>query len=442
MKMIHHGRFTSLISVARFLTPIAFADETFERSFTMSGIIKSVFLLFSLFSLVFISTCSLTADIIDESSKTRQVQSTNTEQIKLKSSEANNSLSVIKKQRKSRYVDISDPGLFLDKMASQKISGTVDSHKKLRAPDLSAQLKSSSFYFHLIDVDMQSDLDYDGYHSKFSINFDVDTNYNSATVYALFYIRYEGGPWKLYYESDYFDIYGHSSTDNVSVTTLLTNSHPPGNYDILIDLYDEYDNSLVATISPDDTNALANLYLEDRSYEANYGSYMQFSISDASITLLNDNDNDGFYHYFSLQFDADVSYGKALIYAKIWVRSNRGDWILDHTTSDFLLSGNSILDTHTMEIVWENGYNTGYYDIRVELYDATTFDLLATSVELDNKLFAIPLEGTSYDGQLSGSNSGIRSSSSSYISSGSMELALLGLLLLLGLKRYEWSKVA
>jgi len=406
----------------------------------MSGIIKSVIQSLSLFSLVFIGTFDLTASTVNKSSKTKLVQSTNTEQVSTKSSASSNNLSVMAAQRKSSYVDVSEPGRMLNKTTSQKAAGTVDKHKKQRDPDLSAQLKSSSFYFSSVEVLFHRDLDYDGYYSEFTVNFDADTDYNSATVYALLYLSYEGGPWELYYETDYFNINGWSSSDDLSVTTLLTEGYPPGRYDILIDLYDEYDHSLVATISSDDTSALADLYLEDTRYEADSGGYEQFSIYDASVTLLDDNDNDGFYHSFSLQFDADVSFGDALVYAEIWVKDSSGDWTLDHSTSDYLIEGNSTLDTYIMETVWESGYSTGYYDFRVELYDAMTSVLLATSEALDHQLFSVPLEDTTFDMQPSGgSSTGGVSTSVSYQSGGggSMELVVLMMLLILGLNRHK-----
>jgi len=399
----------------------------------MSGITKYVIKPLSLIGLVYFTLLSSTAGAVEKSAKSRLINSTQKEQQSVERLESDTAQSILSTQREANYKDISDPGLILEKMSSsgEKVPGINKSVAKIRDPELSAKLKSSAFYFSSVDVFMHSDPDYDGYYSEFSVNFDADTDYNSATVYALFYLSYEGGPWELYYETDYVNLYGWSSTDDLTVTTLLTSGYPPGRYDILIDLYDEYDNSLVATISSYDTYALADLYLEDTGYEGDSGTYSQFSIYDASVTLLNDDDGDGFYHKFSLQFDADVSSGDALVYAEIWVRDSSGGWQLDYTTADFLIDGNSTLDTFIMETVWESGYSTGYYDFRIELYDAITDVLLTTSVEQNQQLSAVPLEDTSLDVYSSPGSSGGSSTSVSYESGGGSMGLLLPIIFLI-----------
>jgi len=408
----------------------------------MSGITK----LMTLTTLMVFSTLSLSAADVEKSAKSRMIQATDKSKVsigmseKKKSVRSEGSSSVPTIERRSAYKDVSEPGLIMQKQLIEKQSALAKDHKKIRDSGASAQLKSSGFYFHSVDVSLYGDLDYDGYYSEFTVNFDADTDYSSATVYALLYLSYEGGPWELYYETDYFNIYGSSSSDDLSVSTILTNGYPPGRYDVLIDLYDEYDNSLVATISSDDTYALADLYLEDTSYENGSDPYSDFSIFDASVTLLSDNDNDGYFHSFSLQFDADVVSGDAMVYAEIWVRDGTGDWQLDYTTADFLIEGNSTLDTFILETQWESGYQPDYYDFRIELYDAYSYDLLATSSHLDYYLFEIPLEDLSYDAYPSsggtGGNSGGGTSSTSHESGGgSMGLFVIFLTLILSLSR-------
>ncbi len=408
----------------------------------MSGIIKATVQFVLLNSLLLMMTTSVTAELVERSTKTRLQQSVNEEQSALLSVAPSKGLSDKKTQRKARYIDVSDPGSLFDKKSIQKVSGSPVVKSKLRDPEMSAQLKSTGFYFSSIEVYMDTDLDYDNYYSEFSITFDADTDYDSATVYALLYISYDGEPWELYHETDYFNIYGWSSSDYLSVATRLTSAYPSGRYDLLIDLYDEYDNSLVATISPYDTSALADLYLEDTSYDTDSGTYSEYSIFDASITLLDDDDDDGFYHSFSLQFDADVTSGEAQVFAEIWVRDTNGNWVLDNTTSDFIIDGNSTLDTFIIESVWESGYDTGYYDFRVELYDAFTSELLATSASSDNQLFQVPLEDTSNDVQPSGSIPGGGFTSESYESGGSggMSVYLIMILSILRFSRYKLSR--
>ena len=233
--------------------------------------------------------------------------------------------SLLHEERLSSYKDVSEPGIMHELINSQKSMSQENDHPIYRPANLDAQLKSSDFYINSASVWMDIDYDGDGYYSEFTLNFDADTDYNTATVYALLYLRYEGGPWELYYTTNDFNISGWSSYDDYQVRTQLTNGFPPGRYDLLIDLYDVYDNSLVVTLSSWDTYELADLYLEDNSYEDNFASDAAFSIFDASITLLSDNDNDGFYQSFSLLFDADVISGKSMVYAEIWVRDSTGE---------------------------------------------------------------------------------------------------------------------
>ncbi len=418
----------------------------------MSGNTKAMIL--TLTTLMLLTSLSLNASEMEKSAKSRIVKATeksatNSVMSGLKLSDNNQSVrssgsaSKPTVERRSNYKDISDPGLILQKQSSEKLSVLPKGHQKIRDSGSSGQLTHSGFYISSVDLSLYGDLDYDSYYSEFTVNFDADTDYSSATVYALFYLSYEDGPWELYHETDNFNIYGWSSSDDLSVSTILTSGYPPGRYDVLIDLYDEYDNSLVATISSYDTYALADLYLEDVSYESTSDPNSDFSIFDASITLLSDNDDDGYYHSFSLQFDADVVSGEAEVYAELWVRDASGDWQLDYTTEDFLIEGNSTLDTFILETQWESGYSPDYYDFRVELYDAFTYDLLATSSHLDQYLFEVPLEDITFDAHPTAGGSGsVQITSMSYESGGggSMGLVMICLTMLISLLRFVLNK--
>ena len=298
-------------------------------------------------------------------------------------------------ERISSYKDVSDPLLMLETDSEKTIGSKVPA--KTRDVSKVTQLKSNHFFISSADVYMDNDQDGDGYYSEFTVNFDADTAYSSATVYAYLYLSLNGGPWELYYTTENFNLDGSSYYDDFTVRTILTSGFPPGSYDILIDLYDEYDDSLVATISSDDTYSLAEHYLEDVSYENSATGYSQFSIYDASISLLIDNDNDGFYQSFSLQFDADIDSGNALIFAEIWIKDSSGSWLLDHSTEDFQIEGYSTLDTYILETTLESGYATGYYDFRIELYDAISYEFLTSSSDLSYQLSDVPLEDVSSD---------------------------------------------
>ena len=122
---------------------------------------------------------------------------------------------------------------------------------------------NTEFWFYDADVVLFNDNDQDGFFHGVDVLFDADTIYNSAEVYAVLYLSLEGGPWNEYAVTDNFLIQGASSDDEYVVVTELVSGYPSGSYDLLIELFDTWDNSFVASFGPADTSALAFLQLED-----------------------------------------------------------------------------------------------------------------------------------------------------------------------------------
>ncbi len=134
------------------------------------------------------------------------------------------------------------------------------------------QSVNTDFWFYDATVDLFSDLDRDGYYFGIDLQFDADTIYSVADVYAVIYLSYEYGPWNEYAETETFAIFGASGTDKYTVETELVTGYPTGDYDILIELFDAYDDTFVASIGPDDTSELAFLPLEDAGRDAPQGT--------------------------------------------------------------------------------------------------------------------------------------------------------------------------
>ena len=101
--------------------------------------------------------------------------------------------------------------------------------------------------------------------------FDADTYFTFAEVYAVVYLSYEGGPWNEYAATENFTILGASGDDEYVLVTELMSGYPSGSYDILIELYDAYDDAFLAWYGPDDTSELAFLPLEDADRDAAQG---------------------------------------------------------------------------------------------------------------------------------------------------------------------------
>ncbi len=133
----------------------------------------------------------------------------------------------------------------------QKLSGTA------------AQSGSFDFWIYDADVDLYGDLDRDGYYAGVDLLFDADTTYAVADVYAVIYLSYEFGPWNEYVTTQDFTIFGASGGDEYVVDTELVSGYPTGDYDILIELFDAYDGTFLASFGPEDSSELSYLPLED-----------------------------------------------------------------------------------------------------------------------------------------------------------------------------------
>jgi len=159
-----------------------------------------------------------------------------------------------------------------DDRAAFAKSGTRDK-AALRSSKAGATASTPSsvnidFWFYSADVDLFTDNDRDGYFAGVDLLFDADTVFSRAEVYAVVYLSLEGGPWTEYAETDNFIINGTSGTDEYVIVTDLVSGYPSGSYDILIELFDTFDNSFVADIGPENTSELAFLPLEDVNRDA------------------------------------------------------------------------------------------------------------------------------------------------------------------------------
>lgn len=130
---------------------------------------------------------------------------------------------------------------------------------------LQSATKSPNIEFWIYDasVELYSDWDRDGYYYGIDLSFDADTVYTAADVYAVIYLSYDFGPWNEYSSTDDFTIFGASGDDEYFVDTELVSGYLTGDYDILIELFDAYDGSFLASFGPEDSPELSYLPLED-----------------------------------------------------------------------------------------------------------------------------------------------------------------------------------
>lgn len=115
-------------------------------------------------------------------------------------------------------------------------------------------------------VTLRNDLDYDGFSYRFSLEFDADTLYQEADVYARLYLS-RGEVFNEYHTSSVFTIFGETAEDSLIVDSELLEGFPTGDYEILIELYDAYTDELVAILDGNDDPDLYLLTLESKNYE-------------------------------------------------------------------------------------------------------------------------------------------------------------------------------
>jgi len=178
---------------------------------------------------------------------------------------------------------VGDDNTSYDEFEALKIEGTrsVKSARSVPQEEGAAvtQAANPNFWFYDADIQLFSDLDNDGYYFGIDLWFDADTSYSVAEVYAVLYLSYEYGPWNEYAETEDFTLYGTASSDDYVVETELISGYPTGNYDILIELFDAYDGTYLASFGPEDTSELSLLPLEDSTRDTPTGSQTQVVVN-------------------------------------------------------------------------------------------------------------------------------------------------------------------
>jgi hypothetical protein len=306
-------------------------------------------------------------------------------------------------------------------------------------PSATLSARSADFWFFDAGSTLLGDRDNDGFHHEFRIRFDADVVIGDAVVYARLYLRRAGDSnWLLYSETDDFLISGQNGDDDYFVTTTLDDGWPTGDYDVLIDLYESGFSGIVATIGPFDSDALALLPLEETGLDLPI-ELPGYDIGDVAATLLIDDDGDGHYSKFRIDFDPDADFDGTFVYAEVWVRPQGGEWIQEHVSDDFLVDASGDADTYSLTVDWISGYPTAFYDVQIDLRDADTGALVAAAGSERPELSRIPLEDQARDTRVSPpTNGGGGSSHSHEHGGGALGGWFLGaLLLLLALARLK-----
>jgi hypothetical protein len=126
---------------------------------------------------------------------------------------------------------------------------------------------AGDFWIYDAGVDLLFDSDGDGYYHYLRVQFDVDTYYESAYVYAMLFVSADGTTWEHLTTTNDFLVEGSTDFDEYEVETELVAGYPPGLYDVLIEIYDADLGEYVNEFGPAESSALAVLPLEDTSYD-------------------------------------------------------------------------------------------------------------------------------------------------------------------------------
>jgi hypothetical protein len=151
------------------------------------------------------------------------------------------------------------------------IVATLDAYDDAALADLPLEEAGLDVPYGLPGYSIQSvsttlliDDDRDGFFSRFRVSFDPDTDFGTDYVYAIVWVRAEGGEWIREHESDDFLVYGSGSDDRYTITADWLTGYPTSDYDVQIDLHDADTGALVASAGSE-LAALAQIPLEDAS---------------------------------------------------------------------------------------------------------------------------------------------------------------------------------
>lgn len=115
-------------------------------------------------------------------------------------------------------------------------------------------------------VTLTADIDYDGYYSSFTLEFDVDTIYQSAPIYAVIYTS-TSEEFTPFYTTNIYNIYGDNTQDAIIIENDLVTGFPSNDYELMVVIYDADTDEVLAVSDGTDDADLAYLSLESENYE-------------------------------------------------------------------------------------------------------------------------------------------------------------------------------
>lgn len=143
---------------------------------------------------------------------------------------------------------------------------------------------NTNFWVYGVTIGLGTDFDQDGHFSTFNISFDVDTYFNSSSVYAVLYLSNAGGAWTEYAVTGNFTVSGSGPSDRYTLDANLDSGYPSGYYEHYVEIYDAHTHELVSTYGPEDSYSLQELPFES-SHHDNDDYYYGGGSVDTSVSL-------------------------------------------------------------------------------------------------------------------------------------------------------------
>ncbi len=125
---------------------------------------------------------------------------------------------------------------------------------------------SVDYWFYDAWMTLYTDRDYDGYYASFDLEFDADTNYYQAPVYAIVYLG-TNDYYEAFHVTSVFNLYSDSSDDSVLLESELVSGYPSNDYDILIELIDAQTDQVLVTIDAYEDADLSYQSMESFDYD-------------------------------------------------------------------------------------------------------------------------------------------------------------------------------
>ena len=135
-----------------------------------------------------------------------------------------------------------------------------------------------------------------------------------------------------------------------------------------------------------------------RAVHIGSGGSTDIYVYDAFTELISDFNYNGFYHRFSVAVDVDTIYDTSYVYAELYLSLEGGPWNHYASSQNYHIYRDSESDTFIIETELADGFPPGYYDIKIDIYNADTGQWITNYGPYeDASLSGLPLEDSFYD---------------------------------------------